>query len=104
MKAHDSVERLGISALERRLGVDRSTIWRWYTATPPKFPAPEFIGERRVWRLDVIEAWEQAQLARTGEGRGGAKNLEAWLKLPPEEQKRRRDAKKAANLTGGAKP
>lgn len=67
------VVRLGIADLERRLGVDRSTIWRWYRSG--KLPAPEYVMDARTWRLDVIEAWEQAQLSRPPEARRGASNL-----------------------------
>lgn len=56
------VRRLGIADVERRVGMERSTIWREYNAG--RFPAPEYLGERRVWRLDVLEAWERKQLAR----------------------------------------
>ncbi len=67
------VVRLGIAEVEARLGVDRSTIWRWYRAG--KFPEPEYVSDRRTWRLDVIEGWEQAQLARPASARRGARNL-----------------------------
>lgn len=56
------VVRLGIAELERRLGVERSTIYRWYRAG--KFPEPHFLMERRVWFLGEIEAWERQQMAR----------------------------------------
>jgi predicted DNA-binding transcriptional regulator AlpA len=67
------VVRLGVAELEARLGVDRSTIFRWYKGG--KFPAPEYINDRRTWRLDVVEAFEQAQLARPPEARRGAANF-----------------------------
>ncbi len=66
--------RLGIADLEARLGVERSTIWRWYRSG--KFPEPEYVSDRRTWRLDVVEGWEQAQLARPPEARRGARNLQ----------------------------
>lgn len=53
---------LGISDLERRIGRERSTIYRDYKAG--LFPAPEYRGDRRVWRAEVIEAWEAEQAAR----------------------------------------
>lgn len=64
--------RLGVRDLEARLGIDRSTIWRWYRAG--KFPAPHYISERRSWWLHEIEAWEQVRLATP---RSGATNLTA---------------------------
>jgi len=79
------VVRLGIRDLEARLGADRSTIWRWYRAG--KFPEPHYIGDRRVWLLSDVEAWEAAQITRKVEAweaaqitrkaseRRGAKNL-----------------------------
>lgn len=67
------VVRIGVAALEARLGVDRSTIWRWYRAG--KFPEPEYIADRRTWRLDIVEGWEAQQLARPPEVRRGARNL-----------------------------
>jgi len=52
---------LDVRALEARLGVDRSTLFRWYKAG--SFPCPEsYFGARRRWRLSTIVAWEQAQL------------------------------------------
>ncbi len=68
-----AVVRLGVADLEARLGVDRSTVWRWYRAG--KFPEPEYVSDRRTWRLDVVERWEAAQLARPPEARRGARNL-----------------------------
>jgi predicted DNA-binding transcriptional regulator AlpA len=67
--------RIGIAELERRLGRDKTTIWRWYMASPPRFPAPHFIGERRAWWLHEVEAWEREQMARPPEARRGARNL-----------------------------
>ncbi len=66
--------RIGIAELEQRLGIDRSTIWRWYRAG--KFPEPEYLTDRRTWRLEVVEAWEQERLARPASDRRGARNLE----------------------------
>jgi predicted DNA-binding transcriptional regulator AlpA len=53
--------RIGIAEVERRLGVERTTIWRWYRAG--KFPAPHYLGERRAWFLGEIEAWEAHRMA-----------------------------------------
>lgn len=46
---------IGISELERLLGVDRVTIWRWYGSD--KFPVPAHFGTRRTWRLSEVQAW-----------------------------------------------
>lgn len=67
------VVRIGVRELEARLGVDRSTIWRWYRAS--KFPAPHYLADRRVWLLSDVEAWEGQQMARAPEARRGARNL-----------------------------
>jgi predicted DNA-binding transcriptional regulator AlpA len=56
------VRRLQISELERRVGAERTTIGRWIRSG--KFPAPERFGQRRVWRLDVLEAWECERAAQ----------------------------------------
>jgi predicted DNA-binding transcriptional regulator AlpA len=69
------VVRLGISDLEARFNADRSTIWRWYKSG--RFPAPEYLADRRVWRLDVIEAWEAERLSRPPEARRGNTNIAA---------------------------
>lgn len=61
------VRRIGIRELEQRLACDRSTIWRRYRSG--RLPEPEYLGDRRVWRLDVIEDWERQQIARPPEAR-----------------------------------
>ena len=62
MTAAPERRRVGIAELERRLAMDRSTVWRWYRAG--KFPAPHYIGVRRCWWLEEIEKWEREQLTR----------------------------------------
>lgn len=74
------VVRLGIAEIEARLCVNRSTIWRWYRVG--RFPEPEYVSDRRTWRLDVIEAWEAAQIARPAEARLGARNLAGGAAAP----------------------
>ena len=69
--------RIGISELEERLGVERTTLYRWYSAVPPRFPAPHYIGERRAWFVGEIEAWEAHRMADQATGRRGARNLAA---------------------------
>lgn len=54
--------RLGIAALEERLGTERTTIWRWYSAGT--FPAPHHLGRRRFWWLADVLAWEAKEMAR----------------------------------------
>jgi predicted DNA-binding transcriptional regulator AlpA len=75
-----NLRRVGIAELEQRLGVDRSTIWRWYRAG--KFPAPHFLGERRAWFLAEVEAWELQRMARSDGDRQGGKNLRPAGALP----------------------
>lgn len=53
IQARDLLNRLG--------NVDPSTLRRWYTPGAPGFcdlPRPHFLGARRVWWQDEIEAWE----------------------------------------------
>jgi predicted DNA-binding transcriptional regulator AlpA len=65
--------RLRIAALERRVGFERTTIWRRCKAGT--FPAPHYIGNRRAWFEDDIAEWERAEMARPADERLGAKNL-----------------------------
>ncbi len=76
------VERIGIAALEKRLGVERSTIFRWYRAGT--FPEPHYLCDRRVWFLADVEQWEREQMARPPDVRRGAKNIQA-SPAPPQE-------------------
>lgn len=75
--------RLDINALEARLGCHRQTIWRWYTSRD--FPRPHYLGAKRLWWEDEVEAWENKQMSAdsfltmsggsppgTGNGAGGA--------------------------------
>lgn len=64
--------RVGISALEQRLNVDRSTISRWYRAG--SFPAPHYVGQRRAWFLAEVEVWEVQRMARSPEERRTPRN------------------------------
>lgn len=48
--------RLGISELEDRLHASRSTISRWVAAG--RLAAPHFLGGRRLWFIDQVEAFE----------------------------------------------
>ena len=65
--------RLMIAAIEQRTGYSRTTIWR--KVRRGEFPAPHYIGERRAWWLDEIEAWEAAEMARPASARRSIQNL-----------------------------
>lgn len=63
--AKPAIVRLGTAQLRRRLGgVSAVTLWRWYTATPPRLPVPHHIGSRKFWFEHEIEEWEREQMAR----------------------------------------
>ena len=49
--------RLNITALEKRLGCSRQTIWRRYTTGD--FPKPHYLGAHRLWFAHEIEQWEE---------------------------------------------
>lgn len=53
--------RLGISALEERLGVSRRTISRWTRSG--HLPPPHYLGTHRLWFSDEIEAWERQRMS-----------------------------------------
>lgn len=61
-----TVHRRGLKASE-------IAIWRWYRAG--RFPEPHFLGERRAWFLEEIEASEAQRRAEQVERRRGARNL-----------------------------
>lgn len=50
---------VGIAEVERMLGVNRRTISRWLTAG--RFPSPTWIGPRRAFYVDEVEAWIASQ-------------------------------------------
>jgi predicted DNA-binding transcriptional regulator AlpA len=68
-----SVVRVGIAPIKARTGASDATIWRW--CRDGKFPLPEYLGERRVWRLDVIEKWEAERIARPRAARRSITNI-----------------------------
>lgn len=69
------VVRLGIAAVEARVGVERSTLWRWYR--DGKFPRPEYLGGvHRVWTVEAIEKWEREQ---AGQPRRAPRGIAARL-------------------------
>ncbi len=53
------VRRLGIAEVEARVGVDRSTLYRWYQSS--RFPRPFYSGSLRTWSESDIFTWEQKQ-------------------------------------------
>jgi predicted DNA-binding transcriptional regulator AlpA len=71
--------RLGVSALEARLNLDRSTIFRKYkdAAAANRFPEPHYISGERCWWLADVEAWEASEMAR---GSTRKSNLKARAK------------------------
>ena len=54
---------LGIAQVTRRLGVEKTSIWRWTKAG--KFPQPIYVSEHRKWWLHDIEAWERIDPAES---------------------------------------
>ena len=68
------VGRVGIAGAEKITGLERSTIYRKYRAG--QFPEPEYIGERRTWRIDVLQTWVAEQLARPRDARRSTRNAE----------------------------
>ena len=73
--------RLGIAEVERRLGVDRTTVWRWCKAG--MLPKPHYLGTRRAWFEEDIVRFEAGQMARSSKVRHGARNLRAHEPVPP---------------------
>ncbi len=64
MSATTDDRRIGTVELEKRTATNRSTLWRWYTSEPPRFPRPHYLGTRRLWWLSEILAWEAERLER----------------------------------------
>lgn len=62
LRRYRPVTRLGIAEVERRVGWERSTIYRHCMAGT--FPQPEYLGTLRTWRVEVIEQWEREQAGR----------------------------------------
>ena len=69
------VERLDIDRTERFSGLHRGTMWRRYSAEPPTFPRPHYIGLRRYWFAHELEAWAAAEMARPPEELSFTRNL-----------------------------
>lgn len=75
--ADDSEVLVGISDVEALTGYERTTIWRKSRAEPPTFPRPNYVGNRRMWRLADVREWLSAEMARSASSRRGAGNLGA---------------------------
>lgn len=54
--------RIDISFAERFTGYERSTITRWEKRG--EFPRAHFLGKRRRWFLDELEAWAAERMAQ----------------------------------------
>lgn len=54
------VVRVDVRALCRRLSISRMSVSRM--VKDGRLPPPSYLGEKRVWRLDLIEAWEAAHI------------------------------------------
>jgi predicted DNA-binding transcriptional regulator AlpA len=67
------IVRIGIREVVQRTGLSPVSVWRW--TRDGRFPPPEYLGERRLWRVDVLERWEAERLARPRTARRGARNL-----------------------------
>jgi predicted DNA-binding transcriptional regulator AlpA len=55
-------KRIQIATLRLMYPVSDVTIWRKVKAGT--FPAPHYLGYRRFWYADEVEAWIAAQIAR----------------------------------------
>ena len=71
--------RLGITALEERLGYSRQSIWRFYTKGD--FPIPHYLGQKRCWFEDEVEAWENKQMSDTLSNKAEATNADSFLNM-----------------------
>lgn len=66
------------AGLETRFCNNRAAFPRWISKRG--FPAPRYLGNRRLWVLTEVEAWEAAQF-RTGPA-ATAKNLTPYVAAP----------------------
>jgi predicted DNA-binding transcriptional regulator AlpA len=82
-----------IRRAEEVTGLERSTIWRYYRAGT--FPAPFYIGERRHWWLDELEAWRAQQIARPAKHRKSPRNLTPAAKQRTPAKRRNRTSSAA---------
>ena len=53
----------------RRYKITKMTLWRWLRGE--KFPKPTYIGGRRYWKAEALDAWDAAKAAET-------KELQKW--------------------------
>lgn len=61
MSAAPAPKYVDAAALEVRFSCDRSAFPRWQKSRG--FPAPRYLGHRRLWLLSEIEAWEAQALS-----------------------------------------
>ena len=59
--------RMTMSETAARVGLSASTITKRYNATPPTWPKPHFIGNRKFFWASEIENWEQTAVTQTNE-------------------------------------
>jgi predicted DNA-binding transcriptional regulator AlpA len=71
--------RLDINALEARLACHRQTIWRWYTTRD--FPSPHYLGQKRLWWEDEVEAWENKEIGADPSDGTEASNTDSFLTM-----------------------
>ena len=62
-----SRKRINTKKVEDKTCLHKQTIWRKYTAKPPQFPQPHYVGAFRYWYENEIDDWldESAQDAPT---------------------------------------
>ena len=66
--------RMTAGEVEARVCLGSSRITKRYKATPPTFPAPHYIGNRRFWWASELEKWEAANVTANNEHKSN-KNL-----------------------------
>ncbi len=64
-------------------GLSPSQMWRRYTADPPTFPRPHYIGERRFWLFSELLAWREAEFNRPASARRCGRGLRHCPPLAP---------------------
>jgi predicted DNA-binding transcriptional regulator AlpA len=62
--------RIKIAELERRLGVHKQTIWRWYSFGD--FPKPHYLSQDRMWFESEVSEWEARKMAERTAEKGAA--------------------------------
>jgi predicted DNA-binding transcriptional regulator AlpA len=59
------------SQVWKRYGITSMSLWRWSNDEAMNFPAPDYFGRFRYWKLSELVAWE-ASRPRTGVKFGAA--------------------------------